>query len=120
VSDPVWERNLDRQRQFLPALLAGALFFFTIGVGTLVILRAQYPSARRLARSGRPGPSDAERRAAARGLVLAGLAGAVMAATSAAAGATLLPMLGAWVHIIPASMLMVAAAFVLYAPRLRK
>jgi hypothetical protein len=120
VADPVWERNLDRQRQFLPALLAAAVFFFTIGAGTLVILRAQYPSMSTLARTGRTGPSALERQLAARGLVIAGIVGAAAAAASAAIAVLTLGFLGVWVHIIPASMLAVSAVFVLYAPRLRR
>lgn len=120
VADPVWERNLDRQRQFLPALLAAALFFFVIGAGTLVILRAQFPPKKKLARIGRPGPADLERQHAARGLTIAGIAGAGAAAVSAGIAATALWFLGGWVQIIPASMLLVSAVFVLYAPRLRR
>lgn len=120
VSDPVWERNLDRQRQFLPALLAGAAFFVVIGIGTIVIVRAQYPptSKPRSPAAGEP-PSDADRAAAARGLVLAGMAGSAMALLTAAASAWGLAFLGPWPQLIPASMLAVSLAFIAYAPRLR-
>ena len=120
VTDPVWERSRDRQRQFLPALVAGAVFFFIIGAGTLIILRAQYPTSKALARSGRPGPPEAERVAAARGLVVTGIVGAAVAAGSSVLAANLLASLGVWVQIIPASMLIVAAVFVVYGPRLRR
>lgn len=119
VSDPVWERNLDRRRQFLPAFLAGALFFLVIGAGTLIILRAQYPSRAALARRpGTPVPSHAERATAARGLVIAGMAGAAMAAACAVVAGTVLAFFGPWVQLIPASMAFVSLIFVASARRL--
>jgi hypothetical protein len=121
VPDPVWERNLDRQRQFLPAFLAGALFFLVVGVGTLVILRAQYPSKARLARQPQAAlPPVADRDSAAAGLRLTGVIGLLIAAGSAAVAATTLGFLGLAVQAIPATMALVSAVFVVYAPRLRQ
>jgi hypothetical protein len=121
VRDPAWERNLDRQRQFLPALVAGGVFFLVIGVGTIVILRAQYPSTTKPRPAGSaPLPAAADRAEAARGLVIAGLAGAAMALVTAVASGYGLAFLGPWPQLIPASMLAASLAFILYAPRLKR
>jgi hypothetical protein len=121
VADPVWERNRDRQRQFLPAFLAAALFFVVIGAGTLIMLRVQYPSSRTPTAPGAPpGPSAADRDAIGRGLRLSGLVGLAVSVGCAAVAATTLAFLGPWLQVIPATMALVSASFLVTAPWFRR
>ncbi len=121
VRDPVWERNRDRQRQFLPALFSGAIFFLVVGVGTLVILRMQYPSKSRTTHAGHgPGPSDEDRAVVVSGLRVSGLAGGGAAVVSAVVAEWTLGFLGPWRQVIPASMLIVSIGFLLASPWYRR
>jgi hypothetical protein len=117
VRDPVWERNRDRQRQFWPALVAGALFFIVIGIGVLVILRLQYPRRRQ----GVPLERESDERAlVTRGLYVSGLVGAGMAVVGAGVSYLTLGFLGMWAQLIPASMLVVSLSFMAAAGRFRQ
>lgn len=109
MADPVWERNRDRQRQFLPAFLAGALFFVVIGAGTLIMLRVQYPSTRTPAAAGAAAlPSASDRDVVVRGLRLSGLVGLAVSLACAAVAATSLAFFGPWLQVIPATMFAVS------------
>lgn len=118
--DPVWERNRDRRRQFWPAILAAGLFFIVIGVGTLVILRMQYPSRRRPRSPDVPDPPDSERDLVVSGLRKAGVTGAAVALGCALVATLSLSFLGPVVQLIPGSMLLVSIVFVAVAPWYRR
>lgn len=121
VADPVWERNRDRQRQFLPAFLAAALFFVVIGAGTLIMLRVQYPSTRTPAAAARAAPPSAtDREVVVRGLRLTGLVGLAVSLACAAVAATTLAFLGPWLQVIPGTMLAVSVIFLATAPWFRR
>lgn len=120
VPDPTWERNLDRQRQFMPAFIAGAAFFLVVGVGALVILRLQYP--RRLVSSNDSHASSlaAEREGAVRGLRLTAAVGMLVAIACAVVSATVLSFFGPWLQAIPASIAAVSLLFLTVAPIFRR
>ncbi len=110
-----WEWNLDRQRQFFPALVAGGLFILVIGGGVLGQLRLQYPPVRPGTDAGRRRASMADRQMLARGLRTSALVSMPFAAAAAAASHYWLGGLGPAVQVIPASVAVVALMFLIAA-----
>jgi len=110
-----WEWNLDRQRQFFPALVAGGLFILVIGGGVLGQLRLQYPPVRPGTDEERRRASMADRQMLARGLRISAFVSFPFAAAGALAGYLWLNDLGPAVQAIPASVAAVALMFLIAA-----
>jgi hypothetical protein len=110
-----WQIDEDRQWNLLPAYACGALFMIVIGIGSLVMLKIQYPPSTRA--SNAPATVDPERRVVARGLRVTALVGTLVAIACSVFAYFALPRLGPWIQLIPAGMIATAILFVVAAPR---
>jgi hypothetical protein len=111
--EPAWQRHQDLAAELRPAFLAGGLFLLVTGAGVIWIVRWQHP--RRLRGAAQ---NDLDRRAAARGLHIGGLACIVVGTAVALAIEQFLTVYKPWPHAMSASIVVVGLALILTGRRL--
>jgi hypothetical protein len=117
MAESAWQVREHRQENLLPAYVSAALFMFVIGAGALFILRKQYPRRQPgapadAAHAPRPDP---EKLMVARNLRITAWVGGVVAIACGIVAFMAFREWGDWLQLIPGSMLIVGAVFLVAA-----
>lgn len=117
VAEAQWQVDEDRQLNLLPSYVTGAIFMFVVAGAALFLLRRQYVTAASGDRLVSDPQLHAERLMIGRGLRVTALVGTVLAVIFSVFCQLVLPRLGPWIQLVPASMVICAVWFVIAARR---